>query len=409
MNRAAHDAEVAIIGGGPVGLLLANLLGRKGRSVILFEARHREPVRSMAIGITPPSLDILQELGLAEACVARGITIREAVVHENGAIMGRLDFTELESDCRCIVSLPQNETMKLLRSNLDLYPCVRVMTGWRVTGLRQDAHGVDVHAHADGSGVPEAFRFTLAAGCDGARSATAALAGIRHRRKTYRPRFVMMDVDDRSGLGDSAHLFFGMERPVESFPLPGGRRRWIVRTGWGAEADLREPMPAVVRRLTGITIHPAEIIDQSEFQPRRAIASTFVRGRVALCGDAAHLMSPIGGQGMNTGFGDAAFLARAFTEILACGGSVHSWMDAYQHQRRPAFRRAAARSALGMKLGVLSGRTGSVLRRHVIRFLLGAAGTRRHVIRWFTMRSLPHPLRQIEAVLPVLVHRGRHP
>lgn len=409
MTEPPHDADVAVIGGGPVGLLLASLLGRAGHQVVVFEPQAEGPTRSMAIGITPPSLDILAELGLDVIVNRHGVCIRQAAVHENGRVIARLEMGGDRTGDDGILSLPQADTVQILRQHVAADERVRILSGWRVTGLDQLGRGVNVVAEEPAYGVSRTFRVALVAGCDGARGVTAAWAGIRRRVSTYAPRFRMFDAVDRTDLGHEAHLFFGGERPVESFPLPRGRRRWIVRSGWGDHEDLTESLPAAITRLTGYAIDTVDVLDQSAFQPRRAIASTFARGRVALCGDAAHLMSPIGGQGMNTGFGDAAFLARAFSDILRHDRDPAPWMRAYNRCRRRAFRMAAARSALGMRLGVLRGPVGSWFRRHAVVMLLGATATRRAAVRWFTMRSLPHPIRQVDDAFRSLTAKGATP
>lgn len=409
VTATPYDAEVAVIGGGPVGLLLASLLAKAGHAVLVFEPQPEGPTRSMAIGITPPSLDILDELGLAGTFIHRGVSIRQAVVHENGRMIARLDMGGGGNGDSCILSLPQADTVQVLRQQVATHDRVRMMSGWRVTGLAQDRQGVNVVAVESEYGVPRNFRVAFAAGCDGARGVTATLAGIGRRVSTYAPRFRMLDAVDHTDLGAEAHLFFGRERPVESFPLPRGRRRWIVRSGWGGRDDLAESLPEAIARLTGYVIHPVDVLDHSSFQPRRAMASTFARGRVALCGDAAHLMSPIGGQGMNTGFGDAAFLARAYSDILRHGRDPAPWMHAYNRCRRRAFCTAATRSALGMRLGVLRGSVGSWFRRHAVVVLLGATATRRAAVRWFTMRSLPHPIHQVEDAFQSLNANGATP
>ncbi len=395
MSRA-RDADVLIIGGGPVGLLLAALLGRSGKSVLLFEARSDGPQHSMAIGITPPSLDILQLLGLAETCTRQGVRIRTAVIHENARVITHLNFPDGPAPGECILSLPQSGTMRLLGDHLAACATVCRMIGWRVTGLRQDDAGVILAAADPQFGVTHTFSAPLAAGCDGARGATPGWLGLRRHTRVYAPAFVMGDFLDHSGLGNDAHLFFGVERPVESFPLPGGRRRWIVRRGWRDRDDLSAPLAATVTRLTGVALDPADQLNESPFRPEWSVLNAFYKGRVALCGDAAHIMSPIGGQGMNTGFGDAAYLARAFADILDRNAPIAPWMRAYNRHRRRSFRRAARRSALGMALGVAHGALGSVLRRAIIQTLLGRVTCRTFVARWFTMRSLPHPLEQAE-------------
>lgn len=383
------DAEVIVVGGGPVGLLLANLLGKAGRQVLLVESTSGEVQRSMAIGITPPSLELLASLNLDHAFITRGIRIEHAYVHEEREEAGHLRLAGATDDYPCILSLPQSETVQLLRANLTRYPNVRVLAHCRATGIDQDDAGVNLEIHGKDPASKQTLRAALVAACDGSKSELAERLGIRKSFHAYAPMFMMGDFKDESGLGAQAHLFFGAERPIESFPLPGGRRRWIVRCGWRGRIDLHESLAQAVTRLSGIEIREADQLDVSRFQPQRKLALSFYRGRVALCGDAAHVMSPIGGQGMNTGFGDAAFLAKAYEAILDGRGSVASWMRHYERNRKQAFRLAAARAAAGMALGVARGRVVSPVRRALVGALLDRGPSHRFIQRWFTMRSLP--------------------
>ncbi|HMP75251.1 MAG TPA: FAD-dependent oxidoreductase, partial [Kiritimatiellia bacterium] len=389
---SAPATDVVIVGAGPVGLLLANLLAREGLSVALLEARREPRSQSMAIGITPPSLDILETLGLAEAFLNAGVRIRGAFVHETGSVTGALAFETADSARPYILSLPQLETERLLADRLAAEPRVAIHRGWSVESIEQDRDGVRVTATETHTGRECVFAARFAVGCDGAHSAVRALAGFRVRRKDYAPAFTMADYVDTTALGATAHLFFGEERPVESFPLPGGLRRWIIRTGWRDETDLVEPLEASIARLTGFVLPAAACVWRSGFRPRRHEATRFQRGRVVLCGDAAHGMSPIGGQGMNTGFGDATHLACALAGILRYNGNPHALLAGYERARRHAFRRAAARAAIGMALGTWTGPARSRIRAALVAVLLGHAATHRAAARWFTMRSLPEPI-----------------
>lgn len=385
-------ADVIVAGAGPVGLLLANLLARDGFSVVLLEARREPRHDSMAIGITPPSLDILETLGLAEAFSNAGVRIRRAHVHERGGTVGTLTFDAADPARPYILSLPQTETEALLAARLAGQPRVTVLRGWSVESVDQGRDGVRIAASEAHTGRERVFAARYAVGCDGAHSAVRTLAGFRVRRKAYAPTFTMADYVDTTPLGEAAHLFFGPERPVESFPLPGGRRRWVLRTGWRDETDLVEPFETSIARLAGHALPPAACLWRSGFRPRRHEAIRFYRGRVVLCGDAAHGMSPIGGQGMNTGFGDAAHLAHALGTVLRHTADPRVAFARYDRARRSAFRRAAARAALGMSLGTWTGSIRSRLRAALLVRLLRHAATHREAARWFTMRSLPAPI-----------------
>lgn len=391
---AGADRRIAIVGGGPVGLLLANLLGDAGHRVDLYEARLAPSERSMAIGITPPSLDILAGLGLDAAVEREGVRIRRATVHEAGQGVGDLDFDRVPGQHAFIVSLPQARTEALLRQRLATLPTVTLHTGHKVTGLAQDRHGADLALERTDTGERLTRRADWVVACDGARSELRPLAGIRATARRYAPSFTMADAPDITGLGDTAHLFFSPERPVESFPLPGGRRRWIIRTGWKDGCDLAEPFADTIARLTGHRLPAPAFYHLSRFQPARTLARRYHRGRVILCGDAAHTLSPIGGQGMNTGFGDAQVLARALDAILLHRACPRQCLAAYERRRKRSFRIASARAAIGMTLGILPGRTASAIRAWLVRQVLARPRMQQKTAHWFTMTSLPHPLAQ---------------
>jgi len=159
------DADVIVVGGGPVGLLLAHLLGRYGHTVLVLESNTAPAVRSMAIGITPPSLDILRLLDLDEAFIAAGLPIREAWVHEERRLTGRLAFGGWSEPFPFILSLPQRVTMEILRRRLDRWPGVRLAEGWRTSAVTQDRDMVHLRARNACSGEERMFSAPLAAAC----------------------------------------------------------------------------------------------------------------------------------------------------------------------------------------------------------------------------------------------------
>ena len=344
-----------------MGSLLACLLGRQGRQVTVWEKRIDLPQSSMAIGITPPSLDLLDDLGLGDAFRSRGIFIPRARVYENQEPCGMLDFRVSEQE---ILSLPQAGTLELLREAFQTYPSVTYRSGTHFP--------LEVLA-----GTEE-----WVIGCDGARSQIREAAGFRVRRKQYGAAFVMADVADDEHLGPDARLYFSSSGAVESFPLPGNQRRWVAQVLPGHLPSIEHLMERV-KRASGFDLRDRTPHALWPFEPRRSVVDRYVSGKVILCGDAAHEMSPIGGQGMNTGFADAAHVASVFEHPTPEG-----W-TAYTKVRKRAFAASASRAALGMFLGTRTGDGWSRIRRNVIRHLLDHPRSHDTLSRTFAMRNLP--------------------
>ncbi len=384
------ETEVLIVGAGPVGLLLANLLGQKGIRCALIERRSALPVESRAIGITPPSLRVLHRLGLDEPLIRLGVRVTEAVVHGNHGELGRVRFDRLPGPYPFMLAVPQTLTMRLLAENLTRLPSVDCRPGNTLHQFTQQADHITAELDTG-----TRARASYLVGCDGSRSTVRTLSGITCRQKYYEPRFIMGDFADETGWGETARLFFTTRGSVESFPLPGGQRRWIVLGG----PDLIQR----VQEITGIALRGVTQLNQSWFQPERLLCNKFVNGRVILCGDAAHVMSPIGGQGMNTGFADAELLA----EVLAQQGNG---LRQYEKWRRRAFRRAANRAARGMWLGTRTGRVASALQNWFIGRVLLRPPIVERLPAYFAMLTLPGgiPLRTEppDALFPNLTKRA---
>jgi 2-polyprenyl-6-methoxyphenol hydroxylase-like FAD-dependent oxidoreductase/protein-S-isoprenylcysteine O-methyltransferase Ste14 len=374
------EHEVAIVGGGPVGLLLACLLGQRGIRVLVLEKAVKREAWSQAIGITPPTLQIMAKLGLDEAMIARGVKIRDCQVYGESGHVGVASFREIEGRHRFVLSLPQAITMELLDAEAARHPSVKILRGVEVTAKQQDAHGVTLTLNGNGEG--QTIRAGYVAACDGHRSRMRDLLKMRTSSKDYGCHFIMGDFEGDSGLGDDAHLFFTATGAVESFPLPGQRRRWIVQAHDGS-------IPALVQQRTGIQLEASAQLDQHAFGPRRLDCDQLYDGRILLCGDAAHVMSPIGGQGMNTGFADAEFAAEMLHAILRNDEAPEPLLAAYNRVRRRASSAAATRAAIGMGIGVWTGHWRSLLRDFIFRRLVFGGPFAGLVGPWFSMQSIP--------------------
>lgn len=383
MKVNAHD--VIIIGGGPVGMLLANLLGTRGVRTLVVERRTQPEVRSMAIGITPPSLAILRRVGLDAACLTRGARVRRVVVRDQRRRLGTVDFGVLPAPDPFILCLPQAMTMAILEAGARRFACVDVRMGTAIAGFDADADGVMAHLRAcDGGDAGEvAGRFLV--GCDGHASAVRGLAGIDVRGKQFAHTFLMADFDDARGQpDDEAQLYFTATGSVEAFPLPERRRRWVVMTDRLELQPSADRIAELVHARTGIDLAGVTKHFESPFRVEQFVSRTYVRDRVVLCGDAAHVMSPIGGLGMNTGFADADMLAESLHGALQ-GAPGASLLRRYACVRRHAFRTAARHANLGMWLGTRRGDAASWLRSRFLAGMLLRAPLRDFLPGYFAM------------------------
>lgn len=379
------DAKpVVIVGAGPVGLLLALLLGRQNIPCVLVDKRQAQPDWSRAIGVTPPSLSILKAAGVYSLIREHGIPIERARVFDGDREIGHLDFTGLPTEFQFILSVPQSETMSILTEALRRLKSVIFCPGLELRALNPQEDGVEVLLAP--TGKTEAIRLDAewVMGCDGSDSTTRALAGIPFSRRPYPQSFVMGDFLDGTGWGAEARLYFTPEGSIESFPLPEQRRRWVVlRT---RESD-RKPVDFLaeqVARVCGERLKGEACADETIFTPEHLLAETYWKGRVILAGDAAHVMCPIGGQGMNVGFADADYLA-SILPLLNDPAHRNRLLENYARNRRDAFRLASLKAASGMWLGTRLGRRQSAFRSLFFHWALHTPAVSSNLSRHFAM------------------------
>ena len=352
--------DAVIVGAGPIGLILAALLGRKGRSVLVLDKKAQKNPGSNAIGITPPSLALLQKLGIADDLTLWGAPIRKVVVHgPKQRVLGTVGFESLPAPHDYILSVPQNVTEQLLEQHLLEYPSVRVEYGWTFQSLDQ-APGSITSFFQDANGNPRLESSQFLVGCDGVKSQVREAIELGHHPKRFDSTFLMGDFADDTDWGNEAHLFFTPRGAVESFPLGQGRRRWIVQTPQFLEQS-GSYLEDEVKARTNIVLPVDTCSWKSPFGIHRWISPHYAYGRVYLAGDSAHQMSPIGGQGMNTGFADAEFLASLLhARFDDASADSEDWNRLYSSVRRHAGHVAAGRAELSMAIGTVRGPLSSV-------------------------------------------------
>jgi 2-polyprenyl-6-methoxyphenol hydroxylase-like FAD-dependent oxidoreductase len=351
-------AEVLIIGAGPVGLFMAALLLQDGVDVQVLEQRSAPEPHSRAIGIHPPALAALAGTGVAEALIAEGVQIRRGVALAGGQCLAQMSFAGVSDRYPFVLSLPQARTEAHLERRVNELAEGALHRGVRLTRLSDD--GARVSVEADSRSGTLRYTAPLVIAADGVRSTVRALQGIALRVKEYPDSYLMGDFADETGFGPDAALFLAGAGIVESFPLPGQRRRWVVRLGAddstagaptaGAQAGDARWLMRCVRERTGLDIDVETNSMLSTFGVRSRLARRMVAGRVVMIGDAAHEVSPIGGQGMNLGWLDAAALAPIVSAAVR-GQDVTEALRTFERTRLRAAARAAHQAEINMALG----------------------------------------------------------
>ncbi|MGL6095578.1 MAG: FAD-dependent monooxygenase [Fimbriiglobus sp.] len=392
------ELPVLIVGAGPTGLMLAGELLRYGVACRLIDARNGPGTTSRALVVQARTVEIFSHLGMAEPLLARGIKLHGVNAYSGGQRLMHISMDEIDSPVPFVVGIPQSRTETVLAERL---AGLGMAPEWNVelTEFVQDSAGVTANLRA-ANGTTETVRCRWVVGCDGAHSTVRKGAGLTFLGETYESGFALADVAvDWPLPHDELHLFPGTNGVVAAFPLPGDNRYRIVwetepkRTvAAGQPAEHGEihsrPEPtlddvrAVLAERTG---HACGVRDPewfANFRVNSRMAAAYRNGRAFLAGDAAHIHSPAGGQGMNTGLQDAFNLAwkLAFVEH---GGAHDKLLDTYHDERH----------AVGVSLLRTTDRMASVaMIRHpvatAVRNTLMSVLTQLEVVRHRALRTI---------------------
>ncbi len=365
-----------------MGLYLASLLVSQGLAVRVFEQRPSRSPFSRAIGIHPPALEALDRIGVASRLVASGVQIRHGVAIGNGKPLAGMSFDGLSGRFPFVLSLPQEQTEEILERRLRELDPDALQRGSTVTGMHDDGRTVTLDVAS--ASASSAQTSVLAVAADGVRSSMRDFLGVPSRLKTYPDTYLMGDFKDSTEFGSDAVLFLAPKGIVESFPLPGSLRRWVARMpGLPPQAGALMLADLVCER-TGIRIDPETNSMLSTFGVRSRRAVRLIHGRTALIGDAAHEVSPIGGQGMNLGWLDAAALAPIIVAAIR-GQPVATELRAYESSRLRASAKAMRQAEINMALGRPVPPLLLAARNRMLSSLAGIPTVNAWVARRFTM------------------------
>lgn len=371
------DHDVLVVGAGPIGLLLACLLVQEGLRVVVCERRTLADDRTRAIGIHRPGLDALDAAGLGAEARAEALRLEGGEVLSRRRTLATLTFDPE----RPVLILPQTRTDSLLRGRLRTLSEDALIAGCTVRAVRE--RGDVVQVSADTPRGPYEFTTSSVVVADGVRSPLRSELDIAWRRRHGRAAYAMLDVPDALP-GNRAILHCEPEGLVESFPLPGGRRRWVVRAAPHVRLDTAAEFRAAIEARTGIDIDIDGATAPTSFLAAQHTATRLQRGRVVLLGDAAHEISPIGGQGMNLGWVDAVRLAAELAPSLP---DRMPDLARFERRVRRSASRAQRRSAFYMSMGAPAVAPVVHAREQLVR-VLGSPPLRGWTSGLLTMRGL---------------------
>lgn len=321
--------DVVVVGAGPTGLMLACELALAGTGVKLLDDRTDMPNITRAFAVHARTLELLDARGLADELLPRGVP-----VHEVAPPGGRpLNLRELPTRFGMVLIVPQSGTEKVLKTRAEELG-VEIVRGAELVGLNQDDDGVSLQC-AGGDTV----RADYVVGCDGAHSTVRSQLDIDFVGKQYETHILLADVQLTRAPRDTLTGVPNDKGVVLLIPFGDGWFRAIAWDRLREQAPLAEPVTLEeIRdsfdRIAGHDFGMTEMRWSSRFLSERRQARNYRKGRVFLAGDAAHVHSPLGGQGMNTGIGDAMNLGWKLAAAVA--GSAPPWLlDSYEAERHP--------------------------------------------------------------------------
>src|SRR5215510_12057081 len=367
------QSDVLIIGAGPTGLVLALWLTRLGVRVRIVDKTAEPGTTSRAVAVQARTLELYRQVDLSSAVVEAGVKVAAANLWAGGANAARLPLGRMGeglSPFPYALTYPQDAHERLLIERLD---ALGVKVERRTELVRFDQHPEGVQAvlkRPDGS--EEVCKADYLAGCDGANSTVREALATGIPGGTYSGVFYVADVDAAGPAADGEiHVDFEEADFLAVFPLKGtGRMRLIGPVRWEPDREHRElTFDDVGERAVGnLKLTIARVNWFSTYHVHHRVATRFREGHVFLLGDAAHVHSPVGGQGMNTGIGDAVNLAWKLAAVLN-GGARDDLLDTYELERIAFARRLVATTDRIFTLVTKQGTIARFVRTRLVPFI----------------------------------------
>jgi 2-polyprenyl-6-methoxyphenol hydroxylase-like FAD-dependent oxidoreductase len=383
--------DVLIVGAGPTGLVLALWLSKLGVRPRIIDKTAEPGTTSRALAVHARTLELYRQLDLADFVVEHGHKVPAVRLWVKGETQTRVDFKEIGSDLTRYSFLqifPQDEHERLLIARLETLG-VSVERRTELIGYRDKGDRVVAHLRLP-DGRDEAWEAAYIAGCDGVHSIVRQTIGMGFPGGTYRHLFYVADVQ-ASGPAVDGELHVDLEEAdfIAVFPLAGkGRARLIgtVRDERAQHADTLKFEDVSRRIIDNLKVEVEKVNWFSTYHTHHRVTEHFRKGRAFLLGDAAHIHSPAGGQGMNTGIGDAINLAWKLHAVVA-GRAPDTLLDSYELERIAFARRLVKTTDRVFTLATAEGKLAGIIRTRIVPTVLPALA-RFDVFREFLFRTV---------------------
>ena len=410
----AKHCDVLIVGAGPTGLVLALWLTRLGVPLRIIDKTTEAGTTSRALAVQARTLELYRQLNLTDAVLTLGHKVPAINLWVKGEQKARLPFETVGAGLTPYPFLhifPQDQHERLLAQRLQELG-VSVERGTELLGYTEQADRVVARLRGPG-GEEESCEATYVAGCDGARSLVRETMGTGFPGGTYRQVFYVADVDVK-GVVANGELHIDLDEAdfLAVFPLAGEGRARLIGTVRDQRADNAESLrfeDVSSRAIEHMKVQVEKVNWFSTYRVHHRVTDHFRKGRAFVLGDAAHIHSPAGGQGMNTGIGDAVNLAWKLQSVLQ-GHAPDALLDSYETERIKFARRLVATTDKVFTFATADGRVADVIRTRiapvVMPRLIGFDFAREYLFRTVSQIMLSYRDSPLSAGTAGQVHGG---
>ena len=408
------STDVLIAGAGPTGLVLALWLTKLGVKVRIVDKTAEPGTTSRALAVQARTLELYRQLDLTEAVISQGHRVPAVNLWVRGEREARLAFENVGSNLTPYPFLhifPQDQHERLLIERLEALG-ISVERRTELIGFTERDGGVVARLRG-GDGAEQDCEARFVAGCDGARSITREIIGTGFPGGTYRQVFYVADVDAMGpALNGELHVDLDEADFLAVFPLAGTGRARLIGTVRDERADHADSLvfeDISGRAISSLKVKVEKVNWFSTYHVHHRVTRHFRKGRAFLVGDAAHIHSPAGGQGMNTGIGDAINLAWKLAAVIG-GCAEDTLLDSYEAERIEFARRLVATTDRVFNFATAEGRFADLVRTRVapvvFPFAISFERVREFMFRTVSQTMLNYRKGPLSGGVAGLVHGG---